>query len=240
MTVELNIAVLDDEQEFCDILKEKLKQWGRKTNNLLNISCYTRSDTFLEIWETQKNFDAVFLDIQINRCDINGMETAHRMREKNDDTAIVFVTNFSDYLQEGYRVDAVRYLTKPIQDYDFDECMNRLMIHFEKKGNEVFLFKFKGVITRIPYSDILYFSSLNNYVEIHTKTETIKYLKKLKYIEDILPSQFVRCHRSIIINIENVSAITDKEVILLPDRERVPVSDLYRYEVQSKFIKYFT
>lgn len=236
--MELNIAIMDDEQTFCDFLENKLKIWGKETSNIVNISCYNRSDTFIDIWETQKHFDAIFLDIRIKNCDLNGMDVAHKIREQNDDTAIVFTTSIADYLKEGYRVDAVRYLLKPIQDYDFQECMNRLSVKFQTKGNEIFLLKFKGRLIRIPYKDILYFSSLNNYTEIHTKTEPIKYLKKLKYIEDTLPPQFVRCHRSVIINIENISAIIGNTVVMSND-EQLPMSKQYCSEIQYKFIQYF-
>lgn len=185
--MEINIAIMDDEQAFCDILENKLREWGKENHNIVNISCYNGSDTFLDIWETQKSFDAVFLDIKINHCDLNGMDVAHRIREKNDDVSIVFVTSIADYMKEGYCVDAVRYLLKPIQDYDFKECMNRLSVKFQTKGNEIFLLKFRGKLERLPYKDILYISSANNYIEIHTKDDIIKYLKKLKYIEDTLP-----------------------------------------------------
>ncbi len=236
--LNLNIAIMDDEKSFCDILETKLREWGREANNTVNITCYSSSDDFIEAWESQKNFDAVFLDIKMKNCELNGMDVAHIIRSQNDDSAIVFVTSISDYMSEGYRVDAVRYLLKPLQEYDFRECMERLSVKFQTKGNEIFLLKFRDKILRVPYKDILYFSSANNYVEIHTKTEVIRYLKKLKYIEDMLPPQFVRCHRSIILNIENMAAITGNTIVMIND-EQLPVSKQYCSMIQQKFIIYF-
>ncbi len=234
----LNMAIMDDEQMFCDDLADKLRRWGKDTNNLVNISCYNRSDTFIDVWETQKNFDVVFLDIKMENCSLSGIDVAHKIREHKDNALIVFVTSISDYVFEGYRLEAVRYLVKPIQEYDFSECMSRLSVQLENKGSEIFLMKCRGSLVRIPYKDILYFSSANNYIEIHTESEVIRHLKKLKYIEDTLPSQFVKCHRSIIINIENVAAITGNVVTLI-NQEKLPISKQYKVLIQNKFLQYY-
>jgi len=236
--MELNIVVMDDETEFCNFLKEKIINWGEASGKAMNVTCFNTSDLFLEVWRTQKNFDAVFLDIKMFGSKLNGMEVAKKIRESSDCTRIVFITSMSDYARDGYLVNAERYLTKPVSDYEFNECMKHLADVLEDKENKVLLLKFKDKLVRIPYRDIVYFSSLNNYIEIHTKSETVKYLKKLKYIEDILPSRFVRCHRSMIINIENVSAVKRNEVILI-NGEKLPVSKQYSGKVQRMFIRYF-
>ena len=234
----LDIAIMDDEQVFRESLEKRLRQWAKETENLIKISSFERAIDLIDAWETQTSFDVVFLDIRMRDNDYNGIETAYMLREQDSDVAIVFITNLSDYLAEGYRVDAVRYLLKPLQDYDFKECMERLVLKLRSKESEVFILRTREKMVRIPYSEILYFSSANNYIDIHTTKETFHYLRKLKYLEDTFPPQFVRCHRTVIVNIENISAIIGNEIVL-ENKERLPISKQHLKEVQEKFIQYY-
>lgn len=234
----LDIAIMDDEQVFRESLEKRLREWAKETGILIKISSFERAIDLIEIWETQTSFDIVFLDIRMKDNDYNGIDTAYLLRKHDSDVAIVFISNISDYLAEGYRVDAVRYLLKPLQDYDFKECMDRLVFKLKSKETEVFILRTREKMVRIPYSEILYFSSANNYIDIHTTQNTFHYLRKLKYLEDTFPPQFVRCHRTVIVNIENISSIIGSEIVL-GNGEKLPISKQHLKEVREKFIQYY-
>lgn len=238
--MNIHVAIMDDEQIFCEALTDKLRQWSKDTGNLVEITVFQNSDDFLEAFESECVFEAVFLDIKMENSSFNGMEVAHRIRTINENVAIIFLTSIPDYMSEGYCVEAIRYLLKPVNSDDLAECMERVMRKIHSALNQSFMLKQRDRIIQIPYQDILYFSGSRNNIEIYTKDATYRQgqSQKLKDLEKSLPPQFVHCHRSLIVNIENVDAIIKKNVVLR-NQDQLPVSDTYSAALQSRYLQYF-
>ncbi len=166
------------------------------------------------------------------------MTVAKTIRTSDHDTKIVFLTSADSYMNEGYNVDAISYLLKPVLLKDIIHCMDKLLFLSYNSQNISYTYKAKSSICRVPYRDILYFSSSLHHVEIHTTTDILRQYERLSTVEKFLPASFVRCHRSFIVNLEHIYSITPQE-IELTNNELIPYSSTHIDKVKSLFLKYF-
>jgi two-component system LytT family response regulator len=193
----------------------------------------------------QKNrVDLMFVDI--NMPDLNGMDF---VKSLENPPVIIFVTAYSEYALEGFRVDAIDYLLKPISYSDFLKSANKAKVWFEKhlqkadevKSNKDFLFiKSEYKILRINFDDIKYIEGMNEYIKIHlTTSKPVMTLLSMKTIEEQLPiEKFMRVHRSYIVNLGKISVI-ERSRIIFDGNVYIPVSEQYKSNFQTYIEKNF-
>lgn len=179
------------------------------------------------------DIDLVFLDIHMPR--LSGMQLA---RILPDTTRVVFTTAYADHAVEGFRVNAIDYLLKPVSYEDFLEAAMRAQKLFEASSNVVapvqptagFLtVKSEYRLLRIPFDEIIYIEGLKDYVRINTGDDSkpVLTLMSMKSLEEALPAtQFMRVHRSFIVNLDRVRLIERNSIILAG--RCIPVGDSYR------------
>lgn len=186
------------------------------------------------------DIDLIFLDIQMP--DLTGIEFARVLDKKEGRTPkIIFTTAFNHFALEGYKVDALDYLLKPFNYEEFLRAATKgqsyvELVHKASQSSspaelrDDFLFlKVEYQMYRILYQDILYMEGLKDYVKVHLKGEPKPLLSliSLKALEDKLPaSKFMRVHRSYIVNLDQISAITKNSIQI--DGQHIPVSDQYK------------
>ena len=111
----IRVAIVDDFREDAAVLEQYLYQFGGETGQAYLVTRYTSGPEFLQDRSTA--FDLVILDIDMPG--LNGMETARQLRGQGDNVVLMFVTNMSQYALEGYEVEAVDYVLKPVSYQDF-------------------------------------------------------------------------------------------------------------------------
>ncbi|MBP1663094.1 MAG: ypdB 2 [Bacteroidetes bacterium] len=218
---------------------------------LQQISSYIDKTPFLEKAELcqsafdamdiieNKEIDLIFVDI--NMPDLNGMDFVKSLTKKPQ---IIFTTAFSEYAFEGFQVEAIDYLLKPISYNSFLKAVNKtknlfeltnLKINQPAQNTEIYV-KSDYKVVRVLLDDIVYIESANEYIKIYlSEKECITTLMRLKIIEKQLPEKkFMRIHRSFIINLEKITAI-DRNRIYLGEKIKIPVGELYN-ETFQKFI----
>lgn len=180
--------------------------------------------------------------------ELNGMEFAHLLPER---TRIVFITAFDKYALEGFRVNALDYLLKPVTFEAFLEAANKAQKWFAlqeppqhetvEERNDVdaqddcIFVKSDYKLHKIPFRDILYIEGLKDYVKIYLDDDrkSILTLASLKNLNAKLPSRFIRIHRSFIINVDKVQLV-DKGSVKLTNGTLLPTSEGFKEE----FINY--
>ena len=188
--------------------------------------------------------DLMFVDI--NMPDLSGMDFVKTLENP---PKIVFVTAYSQYALEGFRVDAIDYLLKPISYVDFLKSANKVKTWFDtnpKKSDEVrsnkdFLFiKSEYKLLRINFDDIKYIEGMSEYIRIHlTNSKPVMTLLSMKAIEDKLPSdRFMRVHRSFIVSLSKISEI-ERSRIIFDGKVYIPVSDQKKNKFQNYIDKNF-
>ena len=195
----------------------------------------------------QQQIDIVFLDIQMP--DLTGIELA-RVIEKAGPGAprIIFTTAFNQYALDGFRVDALDYLLKPFNYEEFLRAASKAKTYVElvrkaaqtsapiETKDEYLFLKVEYQLVRIAYDDILYMEGLKDYVKVHLKSDTkpVLSLTSLKALEEKLPvSRFMRIHRSFIVNLDQIGAVTRNSIQI--GNTTIPVSDQYK-EIFSQFL----
>lgn len=229
----IRTIVLDDEP----LAIKLLSGYVRKTAFLELVGEFTGSLQALEFIEKDP-VDLIFLDIQMP--DLTGIDLARVIGNR---AKLIFVTAFERYALEGFRLDAVDYLLKPFGYDDFLKAVlkARRLIEIPVKPESTepetgdFLFvKSAYKIRKIMYQDILYIEGLKEYVKIYLTDEPkpVTSIMSLKNLEEKLPSrQFMRIHRSFIVNLTRIETIERSKIIF--GKIQIPVSDQYKEKFQE-------
>ncbi|AUA36340.1 two-component response regulator VirR-like [Clostridioides difficile] len=230
----IKIAVCEDEKETQLLIEDYLENILKDISIEYEIQKYISGEELLE--SNLKDIDILLLDIKMEK--LNGMDTARKIREVDDEMEIIFVTSLIDYVQEGYEVRAYRYLLKPIELEELKKHVLTCIKDIEINKESHITIKNKSNTYKIYLNEIKYIEVQKKDMLIHTinKNFDIKYsLGKIE--KELNPYKFIRCHKSFIVNLRYVENIKPNAAIL-ESGEEVPISR-YRYkEVKEKFLKF--
>ena len=226
----INCAIIDDEPLAAGLLES----YVAKTPYLNLTGTYNSAITAMR--DLRDNpVPLLFLDIQMP--ELSGVEFAKILPK---DTKIIFTTAFPQYALEGYKVNALDYLLKPLSYEDFlratekaQDWYNILQKREAYNDDRIMFIKSEYKLLRVCFDDILYVEGLKDYVRICLKNgEKIMSLMSMKKLEDYLPHpEFLRTHRSYIVHMPEVRSI-DRFRIVFGD-VFIPISDNYKEEVQQ-------
>lgn len=182
--------------------------------------------------------DLIFLDIQMPG--LSGLEFSRSLK---DGPKVIFTTAFEQYALEGFKVDALDYLLKPISYPEFLNAVNkakRWFEHFEKAAvpetrTSIFV-KADYKLVQIDFNNILYIEGLKDYVKfcLEDNEKPVLSLMSMKSLEENLPeSKFMRVHRSFIVNLDKIKTIERNRIVF--GKEFIPISENYKEKFQ-KFV----
>ncbi len=217
-----------------------LKQIAEYINKTPFMELVGISESALQAIDTINSRQVDLLFVDINMPDLSGMDFVKTLENP---PKVVFVTAYSEYALEGFRVDAMDYLLKPIGYNDFLKSANKVKSWFdsqhqkleEVKSNKDFLFiKSEYKILRINFDDIKYIEGMNEYIRIHLiNAKSMMTLLSMKAIEELLPSdRFMRVHRSYIVSLDKISVI-ERNRIIFDEKAYIPVSEQYKSKFQN-------
>jgi len=217
------------------------------------IAGYIEKIPFLElVAECRSAFEAMsvlkdntiqLMFIDINMPDLNGLEFVKSLTEK---PYVVFTTAYSEYAIDGFQVDAVDYLLKPIAFSNFLKAANKVKNLIELTANKQketvkatadhLFVKSEYKLIRIELDEIKYIESQHEYIKIHlVNSKPVMTQLSLKTIEEQLPSdRFMRVHRSYIVNLKKISVI-ERNRIVFDGSVFIPVGDQYK-DIFQKYI----
>lgn len=212
-----------------------LSSYVKKTPELNLVGCFNSAVAAMKTLR-EEPADLLFLDIQMP--ELSGLEFAHLLPQQ---TRIVFTTAFDRYALDGYKVNAVDYLLKPISYKDFMKTVNKVINLVNREhvckilNQDKYIYvKSDYKLHRVMFDHILYIEGVKDYVKFYVENEckSILSLMNMKNLEDYLPQpQFMRVHRSFIVNTQKISQI-DRGRIVVNDIY-IPVSESYKERVQN-------
>lgn len=209
--VRYKIAICDDLESDRDYLKDLLNKWAINNSHLLNIDTFSSAESFLFHYEEAKDYDILLLDIEMGLMD--GVSMAKKIRQDNDAVQIIFITGYSDYISEGYEVNALHYLMKPVKEEKLFSVLERAIEKISKNDVVLNMDSANGMV-RVPIYQIRFAEVFGNYVTIHANDEVVVKMT-LNEIEKLLDERFYRVGRSVIVNLNEVSRVTKTEIKLL-------------------------
>lgn len=235
--MKIKCIAIDDEP----LALEQIGSYVQKTPFLELIATCKNAYEALEVLK-EKEVDLMFIDIDMP--DISGLDLVKSLVKKPQ---IIFTTAYSEYAFEGFQVDAIDYLLKPINYAAFLKAANKSKIWFEANSpekaeqqpksdrKEIFV-KSNYKVIRILLADISYIESANEYIKIFLDNqEVITTFMRLKNIEELLPAgDFMRVHKSFIINLNKILAV-DRNRIFIDKKKHIPVGEQYK-EIFNKYM----
>lgn len=225
----LNCAIVDDEPLALNLLES----YVNKTPFLTLAGKYSSAVQAMKELPG-KQIDLLFLDIQMP--ELNGLEFSKMV---NSHTRIVFTTAFGQYAIDGYKVNALDYLLKPISYVDFLQAANKAVQWFEllqqpKEEIDSIFVKSEYKLMQIELKNILYVEGLKDYIKIYEEgnSKPILSLMSMKAMEEMLPaSRFMRVHRSYIVQKDKIRIIDRGRIVF--GKNYIPVSDSYKQTFQE-------
>lgn len=229
----MKVAIVDDEREMRDILTEYIQRFSRESEIEMEPTVFTSGIQFLENYKLI--FDIIIFDIDMPG--LNGIDTARKLREIDQNVVIIFVTNIAQYAIMGYEVDAVDYIMKPISYFDFSMKFHRTVSKAVQKREHLLQIETAEGIRKLRVSSLVYIEVLSHYLYYHTTKRDYKARGNISDIEkELIKYNFVRIHRSYIINLKYVNKVLSKEVTVLG--KIFPVGRNYKDSLKEEYLKY--
>ncbi|MDY8136006.1 LytTR family DNA-binding domain-containing protein [Aquimarina sp. 2201CG5-10] len=225
----IKCIVIDDEPLAIKVLEKHIK----KVPELELVSSFDNPIHAADFLQNN-TIDLLFLDIQMPV--VTGIDF---IKNTTIQPKVILTTAYREYALEGYELDIIDYLLKPISFIRFYKAINKYktltaaMQHSSGESSEakktldhIFVNANKRMI-RIEFNDILFIDSIKDYVRIHTINDTVITKDKISVFLQKLPANFLRVHRSYIINNEKITSFTSKDIVLLGGME-IPIGASYK------------
>jgi len=226
----IRCLIIDDEPPAREIIRRYIESIPHL---LLMAECANavQALSFLQ----QKEVDLIFLDIRMPQ--LNGNEFLKILKNP---PKVIFTTAYPEYALEGYELDVVDYLLKPVKFDRFLKAVNKafeingksnaeISVHNEesKRENPFVYFRADRKMIKVMLSDILYIESMKDYIKVVTVNGNIITKQSITSVEAMLPeNRFIRSHRSFIVSLHKIKSFTT-EVIEI-DKEEIPIGKLYK------------
>lgn len=207
--MKYKIAICDDEQDQLEYISSLVSTWSRHKGCFCDIGKFGSAEGFLFEYEGNKTYDILLLDVEMKG--ITGIELAKKIRRDNSRSEIIFITSHFEFIGEGYEVDALHYLIKPISE---DKLMRVLDKAADKLSAEppFVLISCEGVTIKLYERDILYVEAFLHYIVIHTKDKEYRIKENISAFEEKLSGDFYRIHRSYVVSLKHITKISRRSV----------------------------
>ena len=209
--MEYRIAVCDDQSAQLDNLTKKLSLYAEARHIKFHIQTYPSAEAFLFDFSENRNFDLLFLDIEM--AGMNGIQLARKIRAENETVQLCFITGYPDYMNQGYDVNALHYLLKPVSVEKLFEVCDRFLKSTETQPR-FFLFSLGKEVVRVYEKDLYYGEAQGHYMLLHTLQGELKLRTTVPELEKQLGEGFFRSSRSFLVNLRYVTRITKAEILL--------------------------
>lgn len=218
--------IIDDEPLAIELIEAYIEQLGN-----IKVQATFRNPAQAFIFLKENPVDLVFLDIHMPV--MSGLEF---LRSLNDPPGVIFTTAYREYALDGYDLNVVDYLLKPITFERFLKAIDKyykssLLPSLPGQITSEFIFvKVNRKNIKVRFSEILFVESKKDYIKIKTKADAIIVKEKISQFEESLPQQlFLRIHRSFLVNIDKITGFTNQDVEI--GSLEIPIGGTYRDEV---------
>ncbi|MCR5090951.1 MAG: LytTR family DNA-binding domain-containing protein [Oscillospiraceae bacterium] len=205
----LYVAIAEDDAFDRKVLQDCLKEYGRDSGIEMEILLFSDGRELLEHYPDR--LDLLFMDIRME--DMDGLTTARMLRRRDERVLLVFVTSMIQYAVQGYSVDAMDFLVKPVNYTGLKLCMDRAMKRLSPDGPVRLSFTNREGTFSVSASEISYFESLEHRVLVHTPEKVLQVDTSLAAVEKMVASlSFFRCHVSYLVNLRYVDRLSGNDL----------------------------
>lgn len=207
--MKYRIAICDDEQNQIEYITSIVTSWSNHKGHSCEIRTFASAEAFLFEYEEDKAYDILLLDVEMKN--MNGIELAKRIRKDNNRAEIIFITSHFEFVGEGYEVDALHYLIKPISVEKLTQVLTKAAEKLSVEPPSVVI-SCEGETVKLYEADILYVESFLHYIVIHTKDKEYKIKENISVFENRVSDDFYRIHRSYLVSLKYITRISRTSV----------------------------
>lgn len=232
----IRIAICDDEQIVCTQLRDILIRLEFEFSEKIAIDIFYSGEKLCEALDKDIYFHIIFLDIEMEM--MNGVEVGKRIRNElfNESTQIIYISGKESYAMELFKVRPLDFIIKPL-DYEKIKDVFKLALRLIKKTEGIFQYKFEHSIYNLLIKDILYFTSENRLVKIHTVSGINEFYGTLNDTYDkVREFNFIRIHKSYLINYNHIIKLQYDQVTMT-NNEILPISQANRKKVRKLHLR---
>ncbi len=233
ITTKYKIAICDDEQNQIEYIASLVSSWSADAGHNCELSTFASAEAFLFAYEDDKAYDILLLDVEMKG--ISGIELAKRIRKDNNRAEIVFITSHFEFAGEGYEVDALHYLIKPVSADKLCKVLTKAVERLSVDPPSVVI-TCEGETVKLYEEDILYVESFLHYIVIHTKAKEYKIKESISAFEEKLSDDFYRIHRSYIASLRHITKISRTSINI--GKDELPLSRGKYDDINRAFIEH--
>jgi len=202
----IRLAIVEDEKIYAEKLMVYFDRYKKQTEMKIEITWFRDGCEILDNYSGE--FEVILMDIQMKFMD--GMSTAKKIREVDQDVIIMFLTNMTNYAIHGYEVNALDYIVKPIEYFAFCQKIERAFKRIRNKKKHYISIPVENGIRKIDIEEILYVESHGHNLCYKTKKSEVESRGVLQQLEELLvPYGFFRSSKSILVNMQYVEGMKD-------------------------------
>lgn len=230
----INIAICDDDIVMTGKMETILYDIAKRSFIQIDIDVFWDGKELADSVERGNYFDIIFLDIEMS-CE-DGITAAKRIREKDKDVLIIYVTSHENYMRESFFVRPFRFLTKPIKIEQLETCFREA--HEEiNSGDSYFRYNYQRISYKIPIRNILYFESRKRKIYVTTENEIFEFYGKLNEVENSLLGckvAFLRVHQSFLVNYRHVEGLA-YDFVIMDSGKKISISEDRRKMISKQY-----
>ena len=207
----MRIAVIDDQPADRETITALVSRWAKDRDTAVTVVPFPSAEAFLFAYSDDRDFDILLLDVEMSGED--GISLAKRLRQEGCAAEIVFVTSHFELAGEGYEVDALHYLVKPISQEKLSAVLTKAADRLKAAPPSVVISS-EGETVRLAEYELLYVETFLHYLVLHTEERDYRIKETLGEFAGRLSEDFFRIHRSVLVNLRRIVKITRTDVTL--------------------------
>ncbi len=231
--MKLKIGICDDEKFQLESIRRLVEKWSACAGHMCDMRFFSSAEAFLCEYEEEKDYDILLLDVEMQG--ITGIELAKQIRREDSRAEIVFITSHFEFAGEGYEVDALHYLVKPVAEEKLKGVLSRAAERLAVEPLSLVITS-DGETVKLYEKDILYVEALLHYVVIHTRDREYRIKESFSAFEAKLSKDFYRTHRSYLVSLKHITRISRTQV-RLDDETEIPLARGKYDAINSAFIE---
>lgn len=211
----IRILITEDDPQCFQQMEQFIRDYSGETGRAFRITHYDNGEDLVERYRPE--FDLLLLDVDMPFVD--GMTAAGHIRKMDPEVVVVFVTNLAQYAIQGYSVNALDYILKPLNYFSFSQRLTRCLRYVKKREEAYITVAVKGGALKLEVGDIYYIERLDRQLMFHTRDGIHASSSTLQQMEEALGDKgFARCNKGYLVNLAHVSGVLDGCAVVQGDK----------------------